>query len=179
MILTGGARGVDTYVVELGKQKSMKVVIVPPVAYRDGNGMMSEIDVIMHYEGSIKVCDANKTLNRKTSVALMNSGLLHRNCHIVYGSNKIVALGHFEKHGQILQGGTGWTVQLAIDAKKPVSVYIDEEEKWYQYDYDSKQFKLSVFPILRKSEDTAIVGSRNITDNMKLELRRIFRLMSD
>ena len=177
MIVTGGARGVDKYTVELARQKGIKVVIEPPVAYRDG--MMSDIDSIMHFEGSMKVCDANKTLNRKTSRTLMNSGLLQRNYHIVSGSNEIVALGRFEKHGQILQGGTGWTVQMAIDAKKPVSVYIDEEEKWYRYDYDSKQFKLSVFPILRKSGHTAIVGSRNITDNMKLELRRIFRLMSD
>ena len=177
MIVTGGARGVDTYAVELAKRKGIKVIIEPPVAYR--YGMMSDIDTIMHYEGSIKVCEANKTLKRKTSVALMDSGLLQRNYHIVSSSSNIVALGHFEKHGQILQGGTGWTVQMAIDAEKPVSVYIDEEEKWYQYDYNSKHFKLSVFPILRKSGRTGIVGSRNITDNMKLELTRIFRLMVD
>ena len=177
MIVTGGARGVDKYAVELARQKGIKVVIEPPVAYRAG--MMSDIESIMHFEGCMKVCDANKTLKRKTSAALMNSGLLQRNYYIVCGGNDIVALGRFEEHGQILQGGTGWTVQMAIDAKKPVSVYIDEEEKWYRYDYDSKQFKISVFPILRKSGHTAIVGSRNITDNMKLELRRIFRLMSD
>lgn len=182
MIVTGGAKGVDAYATELAKQKCIKVVIIPPVAYREGGasrGMMSEIDLIMHYEGSEKVCDANKTLRRLPSVSLMNSGLLQRNYHIVAATNELVALGHFEKHGHILQGGTGWTVQLAIDAKKPVSVYIDEEDKWYKYDYDSEQFKLSVFPMLKKTGHTVIVGSRNITDNMKLELRRIFRLMSD
>ena len=177
MIVTGGARGVDAYATELAKQKCVKVVIIPPVAYREGK--MSDIDFIMHYEGTKKVGDASRVLKRKTSVSLLDSGLLQRNYHIVSASNELVALGHFEKPTHILQGGTGWTVQMAIDEKKPVSVYIDEDDRWYKYDYDSKQFKLSLYPMLRKSGHTAIVGSRNITDNMKLELRRIFRLMSD
>lgn len=177
MIVSGGAIGVDTYATELAKRKCIKVIIMPPVAYRDVG--MSEVDLIMHHEGCERVCDANKTLRRKPSVSLMNSGLLQRNYHIVAAANELVALGHFEKHGHILQGGTGWTVQLAIDAEKPVSVYIDEEDKWYKYDYSSGKFKLSIFPMLKKSGHTAIVGSRHITDNMKLELRRIFRLMSD
>lgn len=177
MIVSGGARGVDTYAVELAKQRGIPVRTEAPISHYSGkweSGNMDDIELIKYYEGTEKLIEANKTLQRKVSRALVDSGLLQRNYYIVKDAHVVVALGHWEVDCKILQGGTGWTVQMAIDAKKPVFVYIDEEACWYFYNYDKQQFCVSVYPILDKSKGIAMVGSRNATDEMKLQLRKIF-----
>lgn len=44
------------------------------VVYRDG--MMLDIDLIMYFEGSMKVCDVNKILNWKILRTFVNLGFL-------------------------------------------------------------------------------------------------------
>ena len=184
MIVSGGARGVDTYAVELAKQRGIPARIEAPTSYYSGkweSGLMNGFELCRFYEGTKKIFEANETLQRTFSKTVLDSGLLQRNYHIVAASEVVVALGHWENENTaektILQGGTGWTVQMAIDAKKPVFVYIDKDERWYHYNYIRQQFCESVYPILDKSKGIGIVGSRNATDNMKLQLRKIFHHM--
>ena len=175
MIVSGGARGVDSYAADLARKKGMVVKTIKPIqntAEKYTRGLLVELDMVMHIEGTEKLLEANKTLKRHVSDRLLRTGLLQRNYHIIQDVNVVLALGHFEnREKQILQGGTGWSVQMAIDAKKPVYVYIDEDECWYVYNYTEKLFVPSFYPTLDK-ECTAIVGSRHITDNMKLQLKK-------
>lgn len=186
MIVSGGALGVDSYATGLASKKGISVKNIKPirnVVENYARGLLSEIDMVQHIEGTEKIFEANKTLNRCVTSQLVRSGLLQGNYYIVKDANVVLALGHFENHEkQILQGGTGWTVQMAIDAKKPVQVYIEDSWHlpsgmsptcWYTYNYTEKRFVPSFYPTLDK-ECTAIVGSRHITDNMKLELKKIF-----
>ena len=46
--------------------------------------------------------------------------LLQRNYQIAKKAHTIYAFGTLEKDGKRVKGGTGWTVQLALDQGKPV-----------------------------------------------------------
>lgn len=191
MIVSGGAMGVDSYTVDLARKKGIPVKNIKPtsnVPDKCSRGLLPEIDMCKHIEGTEKILEANKTLKRCVNSKLMRTGLLQRNYYIIKDADVVLALGYFEDpEKQILQGGTGWTVQMAIDAKKPVQVYIEESGwydwwygpygsrlGWYTYNYTHGCFVPSIYPLINKEECTAIVGSRNITDNMKRELERIF-----
>ena len=58
----------------------------------------------------------------------------------------MLAFEHFDttKH-HTLQGGTGWSVQMALEQQKPVCVYTNQ---WYQFDYPQQRFVPCHLPYL-------------------------------
>ena len=94
------------------------------------------------------------------------------------------------------RGGTGWTVQLALDANKTVYVYDTNSNAWYQpihYRWNEKgewvkefylapigysswpghELSMRSYPTLHKI--SAIVGSRTISVETRNEIRQLFR----
>ena len=71
-------------------------------------------------EGLHHVYKANKTLCRNIDTNVSSSGYLQRNYWIVRDAQTIIAFGAFKNRGfhkTVLQGGTGWSVQMALDAQ--------------------------------------------------------------
>ena len=52
----------------------------------------------------------------------------HQSCHVTH----VYAFGQLEDSHKTLKGGTGWTVQLALDANKTVYVFDTLSETWFQ-----------------------------------------------
>ena len=84
-----------------------------------------------------------------------------------------------------VQGGTGWTVELAINQHKPVYFYNIPEKQWYQYKdshcyWDGHQWlsdkgflPMQGSPTLHKH--SAVVGSRHPTTETLAEVKRLFQ----
>ena len=133
--------------------------------------------------------ELNKTLPTKS----MNLQL--RNAEIVKKSSKIYAVAEIltdksssrnpnelkwiKENPQLkhraTKGGTGWTVQMALDAKKPVYVFDPVRDSWYMFNYKAKRggrFETLVgTPLL--SDRPVVVGTRFINKKAKEAMKEL------
>jgi len=120
------------------------------------------------FEGWERVQIASKGIKRslfKIQFQPYVRNLLSRNWFQVKNSEAIFAVGNFfnEKHN-IVDGGTGWTVQMAIDNRKEIYLFEQNLNKWFKYDYQSGKFEqINCLPTL--TENFAGIGTREINNN--------------
>ncbi len=114
-----------------------------------GNVEIEEAD----YEAGVqRVLEANRTLRRRPERYM---DLLARNwCQVKY-SDAVFAIGRI-KNG-VVEGGTAWAVQMALDAHKPVYLF---DQVWLTC-RDGLWVPCNV-PVL--TPNFAGIGSRDITD---------------
>ena len=116
-------------------------------------------------EGKRHVLKANETLHRRPDNYM---DLLARNYCQVKNADEIFAIGHIS-HG-IVDGGTGWAVQMAIDDGKTVHLYDQERDQWFinrngEWGYDD-------VPTL--TEEFAGIGSRKINDKGREAIKAVY-----
>jgi len=150
---SGGAIGSDTYWGEVGEKYGVKSNHYYHGA-KTPNGNVA-ITEEQFNEGKEKVLLANKTLNRKPDRYM---DLLARNWMQVKNADAVFAVGHLVNG--IVDGGTGWAVQMAIDAGKPVYVFDQERGQWYK-NIDGKWSESEV-PALTKN--FAGIGTRQLNE---------------
>ena len=90
-------------------------------------------------EGLHHVYKANETLCRNMDPNVLSSGYLQKIQWIVQGAQTAIAFDAFENRGfykSVLQGETGWCVQMALHAQnKTVNVYDESSKQWYTASY--------------------------------------------
>lgn len=129
-------------------------------------------------EGWDQILIADKTLKRNIGVIDSNyvRQLLCRNWFQVKHSDRVLAVGWFvdQENPTLVEGGTGWAVQMAIDNKKDVMVFDQRLNAWKMFDYGVGHFVDFIevdewgghrweSPVL--SFNFAGIGTRNIEDN--------------
>lgn len=161
---SGGAAGSDT-IFELESIKNgFKVV-----AYSfEGHNTKSKNRHILSdeeiSEGFKHIKIANKRLNRNIyKISPYVKKLISRDWFQVNSSDTIFAIGTLQTES-IVNGGTGYAVSSAIDNKKSVYVFEQNENQWYYFDYESNRFEIyENIPTLTKK--FAGIGTRDINDN--------------
>ena len=126
-------------------------------------------------EGFEAVKIANKTLKRNPERQYQYvQNLLSRNWFQVKNSDAIFAIGRkFTSYRKIVDGGTGWAVQMAIDNKKPVFVFDQKTKSWYTFNYVNNEFDVIDY-IPKLTENFAGVGTREISEDGKNAIKEIF-----
>ncbi len=119
-------------------------------------------------EGWKHVLKANESLHRRPE---KYKSLLSRNWQQVANSEEIFAISSLANE-KTVDGGTGWAVQMAIDAKKPVHVFDQERNQWFKYSYENSKFEPSDTPILTK--DFAGIGTRELKENGKQAIKDVY-----
>lgn len=107
---------------------------------------------------------ADKTLNRNFDAIEYPyvKNLLARNWFQVKNSEAVYAISAKFLSDSIVDGGTGWAVQMAIDTNKPVYVFDQITMKWYEYTKNNIFEPIStIAPILTKN--FAGIGTRKLT----------------
>lgn len=160
---SGGAVGSDTVWGEIGGQYG----VVSEHYWHgkrteNGNHEISEEEF---EEGKKHVLKANETLHRQP-YKYMN--LLARNWMQVKNAEEVFAVGHFKN--KVVDGGTGWAVQMAIDAGKIVNFYDQDKCVWGRYS-DGKWERIDT-PVLTKN--FAGIGSRKLNDNGWMEIKEVY-----
>lgn len=161
---SGGAKGSD-YIWESESIKhNFKVV-----SYSfDGHNTKSSNTLILSQnqlkEGFKHIEIANKILNRNIfNITSYVKNLISRDWFQVKSSNSIFAVGRLQTEN-IVRGGTGYAVQLAVDNKKPIYLFEQNDNQWYYYDYESNRFEIYE-EIPKLTERFAGIGTREINDN--------------
>lgn len=120
-------------------------------------------------EADVALKKANQTLKRPTeNLSEYVRDLFRRNYYQVKDSEAVIAVGKILPEGKLVDGGTGWAVQMGIDMNKQVYVYDQTTNLWAKWS-GTKFQKLDGLP--PKFKDFAGIGSRNITDKGKTAIK--------
>lgn len=161
---SGGAVGSDSYWGAIGEKYG-----VVSEHYYYGNKTPNgnhQITQEQFEEGKEHVLKANETLHRRPD-DYMN--LLSRNYAQVKNADAIFAVGHL-KNG-IVDGGTGWAVQMAIDDNKPVYVYDQTRKQWFS-NINGQWQVFSGIPKLTKN--FAGIGTRELNQDGKDAIKQVY-----
>lgn len=170
---SGGAIGSDTiFEIESNKYGVKTNAYSYKTKYHTSNNKV-EISEEDYQEGISKIIQANTTLKRYGIHKFMN--LLARNWAQVKYSEQIFAIGRILQPNQKIQkgyankskievvdGGTGYSVQMSIDSNKDVYVFDQDQNVWFRWSYIiSKFIPTKELPIIT-SDNFAGIGTREI-----------------
>jgi hypothetical protein len=128
-------------------------------------------------EGWEHVLIANKNLKLyPQGQSTYVKSLLSRNWFQVKNATAIFAIGKF-RNNKVVDGGTGWAVQMAIDNKKPVFFFNQPTNAWYSgtnYDGNGVGYFIEIDGIPTLTQDFAGIGTREIEQNGKNAIRMVY-----
>lgn len=131
-----------------------------------------EISEMDYQEGVEKVRKANLTLKRWGIEKYMN--MLARNWTQVKYSDQIIAIGTIVNPGkkgpkgyyskstlQIVDGGTGYAIQMGIDEGRSIFVFDQSVARWFRWSFTTNDFRKCDIPKLT-TLNFAGIGTREI-----------------
>ena len=185
VVYTGGAKGTDALVEEQAKHFGMQLeVLVPPNHPRSTFITPSTVEVLMLANPHLH--QAAEKLGKQMPSHFYTLQLLQRNYQLAKKAHTIYAFGILEPDHKRVKGGTGWTVQLAMDQGKPVYLFDIPSQSWYRSDhyYQVNENAATLVtgsqfvpwgpkkPTLHQS--SAIVGSRDVDEKTRAEIQALF-----
>ena len=186
VLCTGGAKGIDQLAEELGLQYGVKVeVFIPPGHPRKRTVTPLHPRVLTLANSYLEAAATKLKKSLPTQNYVLH--LLQRNFEIVWRANTVYAFGTLEDDCQRVRGGTGWTVQLALDLGKKVYVCDAESEVWFHSVYghglagDRLGTEIPFFALLDDRDrpllhqNSAVVGTRLPDNYPEGELRYLFQ----
>jgi hypothetical protein len=128
---------------------------------------------------------ANKVLGRFGIHKYIN--LLARNWAQVKYSKEVFAIGSIVEPGakgnkgyynkskyQVVDGGTGYACQMAVNNDRDVYVFEQNKDKWFRWSYTALRFIEIVEPSI-SYQDFAGIGTRKINDNGISAIQELYR----
>ena len=185
VLCTGGAKGTDQLAEELARQYGVKVeVLIPPGHPRRHTVTPLHPRVLTLAKPHLEA--ASVTLRKKLPTHNYVLQLLQRNFEIARRADTVYAFGTLEDDCLRVQGGTGWTVQLALDLGKKVFVCDAESEVWFHsvYGHKAVEGRLDIgviFTLLADRDkptlhqNSAIVGTRLLNNYHEQEIPKLFQ----
>ena len=182
VLYTGGAKGTDQLAEELGLHFDVQVrVLIPPGHSRSRT--ITPVSPQLLALANPYIEEAAEKLDKRVPTDFYILHLIQRNYEIVRRADIVYAFGILEDDGRRVKGGTGWTVQLALDQGKRVFLFDIACQAWFRsvYHYNVVEGSLEVSthfvslsdkPTLH--QNSAVVGSRILDENARQEIRGLF-----
>jgi hypothetical protein len=184
---SGGAAGADTYWETIGDNYGVKTKAYSYKTKYHTTENKVEISDSDYEEGVKEITKANRVLSRYGIHKFMN--LLARNWSQVKYSDEVFAIGTIVEPGkkgskgfynksefQVVDGGTGYAVQMAINNGKFVYVFDQDKDKWFRWSYTSLSFIEVTKPLKISYENFAGIGTREIKPNGIKAIEEIYKL---
>lgn len=172
---SGGAEGADSYFEEIGQKYGVQTLAYSyKTAYHKSKNKV-ELSEAEYQEGILHVTIANETLNKFKIKRYMK--LLARCWFQVKNADQIFAISTIiiKNNREFVKGGTGWTVQMAIDNNKEVFLFDQKLDNWFYWDYKECKFKVrNKIPIITASNFTGI-GARIINEKGINAIEQLFQ----
>jgi hypothetical protein len=181
---SGGAVGSDTEWEIIGQEFGVKTKAYSYKTPKHESLNKVEISEEDYKEGVEEINKANKWLNRYGIHKYMN--LLARNWSQVKYSDEVIAIGYIVKKGEknpkgyynkgkydMVDGGTGYACQMAINHQRPVYVFDQIRDKWFRWSYSSLCYMECKCPKITH-QNFAGIGTREIKPNGIQAIRDVF-----
>ena len=172
---SGGAKGADTYWEEIGEEFGVKTRAYSYKTDYHTSKNKVEISEEDYLEGIEEVNKANYRLNRYGIHKYMN--LLARDWSQIKHSHQVFTVGYIVHPGkkgrkgyyskskyQVVDGGTGYGVQMAINHNKDVFVFNLSDNQWYMWSYAGEVFSKCDVPYI-SNPHFAGIGTRDVTQS--------------
>lgn len=182
---SGGAEGSDTYWENIGEEFGVKTKAYSYKTKYHNSPNKVEISDEDYKEGVKEINKANKWLNRYGIHKYMN--MLARNWAQVKYSDEVFAIGRIVRVGDkndkgyynrgkydMVDGGTGYAVQMAINHQIPVWVFDQKEDKWFRWSYSSLNFVAHNDIPEITFQNFAGIGTRQIIPNGIQAIRSVY-----
>lgn len=128
------------------------------------------------FEGYNQCKIASKSLKRPLYKIEYNPyvrNLISRNWFQVKNADVVYAVGtFFDTNKRIVNGGTGWAIQMAIDNRKRVYFFDQDSDKWY-LNLLGKFVEIYNIPLL--SFNFAGIGTRELKENGEQAIIEIYK----
>ena len=173
-IHSGMAVGADTAWAEAANEAGIKTIGHSFKGHGSGKRpaleTRNELTDAQLKEADVHLKKANKTLNRNMNQDNFVLNLLRRNYYQVKDSEAVIAVSKIKPgtKGKIVEGGTGWAVQMGIDMGKPVYVFDQRHKVWAKWTGETFE-KIEGLP--PKFKTFAGVGSREISEDGKQAIK--------
>jgi hypothetical protein len=171
---SGGCPGADMEWENQGLQYGIKTIAYSFYNHFQEGKNQKILTVDELKEGWENVLIANETLKRyPQGQSQYVKNLLSRNWFQVKNSDAIFAIAKSVK-GTVVEGGTGWAVQMAIDCDKPVFVFLQGSigGSWFRY-MPIVGFECLWGEIPKLPQNFAGIGTRELQDSGKEAIKRI------
>jgi hypothetical protein len=183
---SGGAIGSDTVWEEVGEEFGVKTKAYSyRTKYHESKNKV-EISDQDYEQGVVEITKANKTLGRFGIHKYMS--LLARNWAQVKYSKQVFAIGSIIKAGEksakgyknnskndVVDGGTGYAVMMAINQENDVYVFDQTKDKWFRWSYNSLRFvETKEVPSITE-QNFAGIGTREIQPNGIKAIRDVYQ----
>jgi len=184
---SGGAEGSDTYWETIGANYGVKTKAYSYKTKYHTSENKVEISDTDYEEGVKEITKANRTLNRYGIHKFMN--LLARNWTQIKYSDEVFAIGTIVEPGkkgskgfynksefQVVDGGTGYAVQMAINNGRFVYVFDQDKDKWFRWSHTSLRFIEVTKPLKISYENFAGIGTREIKPNGIKAIEEVYKI---
>ncbi|KKM72245.1 hypothetical protein LCGC14_1422450 [marine sediment metagenome] len=174
---SGGCPGADMTWETLGDQYNVTTIAYsfPGHHHQSTNPKILTPDELA--EGMEHVITANHSLKKPISETwppIYVQNLLARNWFQVKNSDRVYAIGRFmDDEHKLVNGGTGWTVQMAVDNDKVVHFFDQNINSWFRWKPGYTKF-LQADNTPQLTIQFAGVGTRAINDNGVDAIKHIF-----
>lgn len=181
---TGGATGSDMKFENISLEYNMEV---KAYSFEEHNTDSQSRVILTNDEIAIgweKAQKAAKSLKRNTyNLSSYVKKLLARDWFQVKNSSAIFAIGYILNPGeqgtripnktnkQIVDGGTGYAIEMAIQYNKPVFVFNLKDNRWYKWKFN--QFR-EIDYIPQLTENFAGIGTRELTYEGKNAIEELY-----
>ena len=181
---SGGASGSDTEFEKINQEFGVKTKAYSYKTPKHTSPNKVEISDSDYKEGVEEIYKANKILSRWGIQRYMN--LLARNWAQVKYSEQVIAIGSIIRSGEkghrgyynkskfdVVDGGTGYAVCMAINKQKEVYVFDQDQLNWFRWSYTSNKFIQCDCPAI-KHQNFAGIGTREIKEIGILAISDVF-----
>jgi len=171
---SGGADGADTVFDLEGRKYGVETIAYSFYGHNIKSKNRWVLTTEQLDEGFEHVKITNKSLNRNIiTISTYVKKLLSRNWYQVKNSDCIFAVGMLKNENEV-SGGTGWAISMSIDNKKPIYLFEQNKNSWFEYSYINNKFeKIDYIPIL--TEKFAGIGTRDLNENGRNAIIELYK----
>lgn len=172
IMYSGGAQGADSYWNLVAKTYGIRSENYRPFDINESNRTEAHIRVIRANLTLKRTYPLKPTKDRDEKSTAYSNKLILRDWLQVKNADAVFAVGTLRRTD--VEGGTGWAVQMAIDEGKPVFVYNQKDDSWYEFNYELKSFVAIDYVPTLTPRFAGIGSSDTFSDNGKEAIRKVF-----
>jgi len=171
VLFSGAANGAESAFGEAAEKRGIDEVNFTFEGHKDAR--TRGIRVLTHKElqqGDVSLSYLSKLMHRRYKETRLFKKVLQSIWHQVNNGQEVYVVGKI-LDDQTVKGGTGWGAEFAKIQNKPLRVFDQDQDGWYEWTGDS--WKGEVTPVITHTHFTG-TGTRFLADNGRAAIEGLF-----